>query len=417
MNKSIHRAPIRRIPLFLFFGVLMGVYGCSNNPSEKKRSVQVAENNIAAETAPDAIDILLPIHTVRADHSDYDDKDKEKDILIFQKTKETEQEIFIEASSRYYDQYISGKRFYAPILQTFPFNLREYLNLEIAIVNNTPNRLDIEELDVNVEKSRIDSTPFLFIYTSFYEINTLILSNESDFNWGGATLHYSLLKKGESFNGRYKKRKHIKYFDKYYQLNLLDDLTEMGYDFEKVKKEPSISTETYDNKETGIQYTTVDLIAYSKEDSIKYSKLFYPFEFRRLEKTKINSHGDTIVWTPFIGCARLYGKITFDHSDKVINFYSDIVLCAFVGGADFEEEDHFDVKLKTDEDNYNLRYPYTTVIEPYGMEMITLTVKADKSSTHRFYLSLKNNNNLNIRSKDINLHFMAPKNYRKYNKR
>ncbi len=386
--------------LFLFTLEILFPFGficCTNNNAEKASSIDIVNDIISDEKTDNVFDILLPIK-INNKHRDvnysydycYDDE------MSFRKTEETDHLITIGATSRYYDQYISGKRFFAPALQVFPENYRENLNIEVDVVNNTNNKLDVEELDFVVEKSNVDSIPFIFIFTCDYASNTIFFSDESYYDWGGVTFYYSILRKGEKFNGKYKSKRYIDYFEDILGVELLDELIDMGYDFEKIKNNID-QVYGVDEEDEGI---AVCLYAYEKEDSIKYAHLFSPFEFRR------RCENDS-----YRGFARLYGKLVFDNYDKEIMFYTDMILSAPCGGADSYDDDHFDVKLKTKGEDYTLRYPYSTVIEPYGTEMVSLTIKADKSSNHKFHINLKNKNGLNIRSKDINLHFLAPKHY------
>lgn len=144
--------------------------------------------------------------------------------------------------------------------------------------------------------------------------------------------------------------------------------------------------------------------------------LYYDTEDYRRKKDKLIQ-----LFSPFSvveslssyeGRAKLFGKIEFDNTDFTVDFEADIVLstcCEF--GAGSWENDRFDVELKTSDTNYTLRYPYTTVIEPYGAEMVKLRVNAKKSSNHLFYITLKNGNDLNIRSKNVKLHYLSPSNH------
>ena len=113
----------------------------------------------------------------------------------------------------------------------------------------------------------------------------------------------------------------------------------------------------------------------------------------------------------YVGSATLYGSIKFDDSDFKVDFIAEICLSTSGGfGALSYENDKFDVKLKSSGEDYTIRLPYTTVIEPYGTEMIKLSIKSDKSSLHRFHVDIKNDNGLKIRSKDVHFHHYYPKN-------
>ena len=145
------------------------------------------------------------------------------------------------------------------------------------------------------------------------------------------------------------------------------------------------------------------------DDYYDYYQLFYPFESPN-EGIEIGELGDTM-YTPCEAYARLYGKIVFDLYEKPIEFIAHISLNHECGDAGFDECDSFDVCLKTHGNNYILRYPYTTVIEPHGMELISLSIKVEKSSNHLFYISLRNSDSKMLRTDDIRLHYMAPPHY------
>ena len=139
--------------------------------------------------------------------------------------------------------------------------------------------------------------------------------------------------------------------------------------------------------------------------------LFFPFDIRS-ETDIYYDYDNDIFDTLYYGFARLFGEIAFDNSDYCLKFQAIIKLsthCEF--GAGSEENDIFDVELRPHGYNYILRYPYTTVIEPYGAERVSLILKAEESSNHIFTISAKNGDDIEISSKAINIHYMSPRNY------
>lgn len=181
-------------------------------------------------------------------------------------------------------------------------------------------------------------------------------------------------------------------------MDLLPDLIDMGYNFEGLKSSiRNRDAKAFVEGEYGrflYFYITED-----DEDFAYFQNCFKPFE---LKKT---SYGE------YMGMAYLYGSLKFDDSDLEVDFKAELSLSTSAGwGALSYENDSFDVKLNSFDNNYTLRYPYTIVIEPYGAEYVKLTVAADKSSFHVFQINLKNDNGLNIKSKKIYLHYYYPKN-------
>lgn len=358
-------------------------------------------DNIKEETVDIPITVNLSNNTQES-HDMY---------LIFKIINEDDNIIYIDATSPYYNSYVSKQRFdtYFPAWVD-EIGYMEYLMLDLDIVNNTPNRLDIQELDINIESSKLDSLPYIYIVPETSKCNTISFYNASWFNWKGFTFSYSILKNGEEFDGVYKFEKHIKYFDDFKTVDLLHDLMSLGYDFEKMCRivyGDDFNLDEYTkrcnlsiiNKEfgEGKNYETICYLSEEKE-------VFWPFDAYVYEEYK---NAKT-----YRGVANLYGRIRFDINGEEVLFRSKISLsdgCEY--GAVSNLDDSFDVSLKTIGNDYVLRYPYTTVIEPYGAERVSIVVKAEKSSNHVFYINAKNRNELNIRSKDIRIHYMSPRNY------
>lgn len=362
----------------------------------------------------------------------------------FEVVKETDDTIYLDWNNSYYKDFMSGKQIEADITVEWPDLVKGYLNVDLDIVNNSDNALDIEELDIIVANSTPDSIPFVYICTELDRSNTIHIINLSWFNWHGMTFNYSILKQGEVFDGTYPMKKHLNYFEHDTILNLLPDMISMGYGFDKLCKYMD-STDGYVQTEEDIywfnrlldpskefddliidlnkndyeyliekfgdiedlggnRYSCICLDIYNKNHA---DSLFFPFNVRSEVQSLDYDEGDY-----YYGYARLYGEIAFDDSDYSLNFQAIINLsthCEFGAGSD--ENDKFDVELKTQDSDYLLRYPYTTVIEPYGTERISLVIKSEKSSNHLFTISAKNGNGIKVKSKAIDIHYMSPRHY------
>jgi len=393
----------------LFFGLLVSciviMAGCSNKGQKENNTASILATNDWGEEM--TVDVPIAVNVSNSSTG------CKESYLKYKVVDETDSAIIIDATSPYYDDYVSGKTFSAskcPYMDYIEY--MEYLKVDLDIVNNTQSAIDVEELDVNVETSMLDSFPYVYVCTEDEKSNTISFYNASWFDWGGFTFSYSIMKKGEKFNGKYKKERHIDYFEDEYQVDLLPELIQMGYDFERVcrvtdqkyglefdeigfRKRCSLPYKLDDEQDDIRDYITICYYT-NAQDSI-----FYPFE-------KVIMYDEDT----YVGIARLYGKIKFDNSNVEVHFVANVSLSVYCGfGAGSNEDDRFNVDLKTEGSKYKLRFPYTTLIEPYGAERITLIIRAKKSSNHVLHFALKNGNGLEIRSKKLQVHYMSPRGY------
>ncbi len=378
--------------------LLILMCGCSNNKTQDNNTDSFIETEEKHDDIANAIDLPISVNIVHESDPDLPQPDE------YCVVNNSDEEIEIDIKSDYYNQYMSGNRFNAPCVADFSYiDDVEYLTLELDIVNNTKERISVNELNVNVERSELDKFPLIYVCTSYVQSNSIQFVNGSWFNWKGFTFSYSILKKGQEFSGTYNKSIHIPYFDDVKTVNLLQDLKELGYDFDNLLKQVQTQNEIsgfYDGNpwitENGNQYLV--FWATDKDDINRIQSWFYPFEFKRLNEFTYEAS------------ATLYGTITFDDTDIVKSFKAEISLSTEGGfGALSYANDKFDVKLHTDGKNYVKRFPYTTVLEPQGAEMVKLRIMAEKSSNHNFFINVINDNGLNIRSKNIKFHNFWPK--------
>lgn len=404
IKKVLYFLTLGKVFLLCIVVISMVAVSCGNS---SKKNISSEDNQMEAnligtggldEIAEESIDIPVAINLIHTEDEDM----KQLVDAEYEVTHETDKDIYIDINSRYYKHYMSGTRFKADQLAFFENSENvEYLTMNLDIVNNTDERLSIKELNIKVDESRPDTIPLIYICTTEEVSNSIYFVNESWFNWKGFTFSYSILKHGESFNGRYKSHCHIPFFSEYKVVNLLPDMKMMGYDFdgllESLKKR--YSNDNYDDlKESENDGCVMFYITKDDADFDYYQEKFRPFGLKK-------------DFDEYVGFATLYGSIKFDDSDFKVDFIAEISLSTSAGfGAMSYENDKFDIMLKSSGKDYMLRFPYTTVIEPYGAEMIKLSVKADKSSQHRFHIDIKNDNELSIRSKEIHFHHYFPKN-------
>lgn len=375
--------------LFFLFIVIFTACG-GNSPKTNSSNVQ--------NDSKKSVDLPIEIKVVRENKSE-----KQRDYLHFYLSNESDNDIYINPSSGYYDKYTSGQSFNLPEVAYISemggdgyTENSEFLSTDYYIVNNTENALSINGLDIVVHKSEIDKFPYIHVASEEKYSNTLVLANESWSNWESLSFRYKILKKDEDFDGNYQKEKQIEYFEDIKRIDFLPDLIEKGYDFETVKnkyKSNLIEQGIHENKEDDCMCLNIN-----NENFDQYANLFYPFEIGSAYEGE------------YYGFARICGEISFSESDFRISFSGKIFLSTqggFGGGLDIN--DSYNVKLQSEGQDYIKHFPYITKIEPGGSERVNLTFMCSKSSNHIFFLRALNDNDLTIESKKIHFHFLLPK--------
>ena len=308
--------------------------------------------------------------------------------LVWYRAKEKDNIIEIEPTSDYYDAYTSSS-----VMDVDKFVGRDFLwsdfiinpSFEINIINEGEEKLGISELEIEVEESTIDTFPYIYIYEWIEGRYGLYLQNESWSDWGKMTLEYSFPHRGEKFDGKYKYKLEIPYFEQTMAVDFKNDIVKEGfdanliedyvYDFDDdsfVRKGPIVG-----NGASNLHLTRKMLP--EDFDLRQLKKLAYPFEYT-----------DDYYGMPMI-FARVYGKLSFSKHPFTTKFTAVIPLTSSLyGGADNTLVDKFNVELKPEGKNYTLRYPYKTTIGTGDSERIGITVKCAKSSNHNFRIRLKN---------------------------
>lgn len=425
---------------FALLVVASFVSSCNNNNASHSPLGTEVDNFVSLFKYDDSTDVPLYLNVEKQFEDFIEAEVQYDDFMGFKVVGEDEKTIRIDVDNKYYDLYTSAGRFKAPATVWFEYPYAENLNLQIDIVNNKPFPLDIEDLIVVVERSEPDTIPFVYICTEEEKSGTISFYNGSWFNWGGFTFDYSILKKGERFNGKYKSTRHIDYFKKDTVINLIPDLIKRGYNFKRICQldskldevpfdikaynklcDPGFDfriPEVINDKDTTYwgyvrDYKDITLCGISRfvKSKKEAAKLFYPFEivFDDVDAIGNLTEEDAYSMEIMEAYATLYGNITFDNTNFSVDFIARVSLKGMCGrGAGGWENDGFDIMLRENDSNYLLRMPYTTIIAPNATEMVKLTVKAPVSSNHKMHIFLNNGNNLNIRSKDILLHYLLP---------
>lgn len=377
---------ISSLMIFSSFLILLAT-SCGRNKSKDQNLVDSTENfqtmyseeeiNFKTET-----NIPINLTVTHPDELLFEETMRYKSIM-------SEDSLMIYPSSHNYDGFHSQKPYTIPLIPSFEYSEDvEYLCLDAVITNNTDSPIITNELILYVESSFIDKSPYLYLCTVEDTANTLFISNESWVAHGGFTLEYSLLKKDEQFNGKYENKKEFINYEDVIAIDFTEDMKQMGYDFETLKNKFMWS------EDSCLTITTDDT-------SESPSSLFYPFEWSTEEKL-----GTTF----YIGFCRLVGRIILKQNYPPIEFTAHLSLSTAGGfGADFDYNDHFEFELQNDNSNYIIKRPYNMTLRPQASEKIALKIKCEKSSYHKFKIKAISDNDLEISSIPISLHFMMPK--------
>ena len=138
----------------------------------------------------------------------------------------------------------------------------------------------------------------------------------------------------------------------------------------------------------------------SEDELSRYSKLFYPFEVVRVKDE------DNL----YMGMARIYGRLSVENSDFTTCFKGQLSLSYPAGfGAAMDEDDSYDIELRTEGKDYTLTFPYNVVLTPGQSKKIGITLLCQKSSNHTIRIKAKNNELLDIYSVPIKLHYLNPR--------
>lgn len=362
--------------LICFLFLLFVSSACSNTSSNTNNSQEDSLN-----TAKESPDIVVPIKI--EDRSD-DEYYSDPHFMYFFITNESDDSIFIEPKSEYYDIFSSDKRMQVEWQeQEFLSDILEYPTLNFYIENNNDSPLTISSLDVCVSKSELDTFPYLQLYVNAEELFTMNIMNDSWYDWGDMKISYSILKRGESFNGHYEHTRTISFFTNDTTLNFQNDIKDINNEIYYYLDESNLL-------DKDITVEDADILS-------------YPYEYGC--RNEPGFAGNYYIF------ARMFGNISFTNSSFTKDFESRIFITTYwYGGQAIGVSDEFDVELKTEGSNYKLSFPYSTTIKPHDSERIQLTLKCPKSSIHNFLVRFNNDNGLDIRSKNVKLHYLNSRN-------
>ena len=378
--KLYMRTPLIVIMSFILFLLSSCESGKKKQDSSRNNKENSAYNILDNNEATSSPEISIDLELASLPKGDY----------MYYKMTEENGFYKIEPTSPYYDKYITGQELE---LLSWYYNEDGLENvvrpkLLCYISNNTNKPLSISRLDIKVSDSKLDNLPYIYLCENDFsfdqDLNKMFLINQGWTRWNKMTLEYSLLKKGESFNGHYKKTKVIPYFDEEKEIDFTQDLREMGYDYMR---------NLADRQEE------VQNIEYRLS---KYADVFFPFECTSEVDLVDNVYG---------GFARIHGRLRFDNRNLIVKFHGKIYLSAFsaYGGQVNEPEDFFDVVLKEKGKDYIISYPFNSTIKPNDTKMVAINIRCAKSSNHSFIVSAINDNGIDISSMPVKMHFMKPR--------
>ena len=271
--------------------------------------------------------------------------------------------------------------------------------LDVKIVNNSDATLILDKLLIDVEESKIDETPFLYMCTEEAYTSHIFFVNEGYGKWDGFDFEFALLKPDQTFNGEYVFKTYIPYFEDAYRMDLRSYIKSVGFDYDRLLKE----TPAEYNIEDGNNF----IYLYIQQDSIrKYEKYAEPFQFIPSNDRFIDEY------TNYNIHAKLIGKITFHGYPISINIQADVPITTEAGfGGGFNFSSKYDIKLREQSSNYQIKHPISLSLKPNEAERIALVFTAKKTSNHKLKIALDNINGLDIKCNPISLSIFQPRTF------
>jgi len=357
----------------------------SSHVTDTQTAEEVSESLDDAETAQDVIDVpiyLKAYSTKNDEYGDYPD--------LYFVGEQSDESLSINPEGKYY-RIIQGNGDAHTVGYLDDYDCcNELPVISCNIINNTDQDLDITGLDVHVKYSAPDQTPIIYITSEGIESYTLTFVNDSWFDWKECVFEYSILKRGEDFNGKYNYSKNIKYFQDSQQINFKKDIIDSGLNLESVEQHGGFA------KICHLVGLATDNWDKPLPDDIRrvpgLENLDYPFEFER----------------SYDPMARIVGRLTFSDG-HVQPFKGYISLWADGFGGWYPTEEQYNFKFKEAGRDYTVSYPYVSVILQGKAEKISIALNADKSSRHEFEIVAKNTNGLIIKSCPVSLYLLKPR--------
>ena len=286
---------------------------------------------------------------------------------------------------------------------------------DIKIVNNTKKTLFVDKLYVDVEESKRDTRPLIFLYFNENLTSGFYMLDQSWESWDYFDFQFSILKKNEEFDGNYKYSQRIEAFEGVKYFDIKPYLIEEGVNYkelekiaiEKIEKNEYYDKSTSDQK-LNIQEHIEKLLSSSFFDKEVYDmiKPYMPFLVEPWQEVAKGDYSDISSRFPR---AYIYGEVKFNNYEPSIFVTGELLLYLIGGGADLQPSMAFDVELKLEGRDYTIEYPTSLVIKSKEAERIQIRLTAPQSSYHKFRFRLNSIEGTIISTKMINLELFRQK--------
>ena len=281
----------------------------------------------------------------------------------------------------YIDQFFTEKFLNIPIkLQYLPSFDIHYPTLDVKIINNSDDTIVIDNIVIDVESSEIDEKPFVFFCT---EHEYFKMVNEGYKEWKLCNINFNLNStpsQKNNFNKKsYKYNLSIPYFKEIYKIDMSPYILKEGVDIDFLKKQ----------MENGVLPNETNIN--------EFSKAFGKFEYK-------NKFGEHYIFID--GDIQI---IDINNNINTMHFTGEIYLYSTFTGGDLQIFDSYDLKLENEGEDYKKLFPISMSLEPKEAERFLLTLAADKTSSHKFSISLDNINEINLNSEMKFLNIFVPR--------
>lgn len=291
--------------------------------------------------------------------------------------------IKINSNQPYVSIYNNGGPINAYYYDMQPFNW-DYPNLDIKVVNNSNKTIFFTDIVLDIKESILDPSPVLIINNSIRNTHIPMKIELNNQGWGKARdlkARFRLIPSDSTdynFSGPYPYEIFVGDIDSYGWIYFSEAFKKEGVDVEKFLELYS-KRHTYENYESEKQ---LYLGKFKKECAVALGE----FEF----------YGDTLT-----------------EKNKLFNikFKTIVYLLMFECSAEFKDFSYQypTTKIKYDGKNYQVRVPISQVLKPQEADRFNLKIGVDKSSLHKFQLKLLYNNNMEVKSPEIELRAFIPR--------
>ena len=290
----------------------------------------------------------------------------------------------------------------------------EYTNLhypvlDVSVVNNSQQTILINDLLIEVERSYTDPNPFVIMRESSGKI---FIEDRGWHPWKNAVLRFTLMADGQPFDGRYRFEVPIEASDDDVIIPMYDYLVQSGIDFDRICTNSLVTKSPYEKDIPwwrGCAAESESAIV----DSLK--KMIYPVKLEVEQKSEpIDDEYE--IWYHFNDPSLvMHGELQFDNG-AVFKVGGTVRFLTSEGyGAPYLDCSRvFDVKLRTDGENYTVKFPVSHYLKAGDVDRIAIQLDADKTSYHILRVRLHNVNQIDIQTEPIDLLLFKYRNSRYY---